>query len=77
MSRKDLTLRMEGQKPKVGDWVAFKSDIEQTAQIVKIRHQRNWAGIACTVLVVENLNGLKGEYLAGQTQTTLDLDEIF
>jgi hypothetical protein len=39
---------------KVGDWVDFKSDIEQSGQIVKIDGNR---------LHLHNDNGFRGEYL--------------
>ena len=50
---------------KVGDNVAFKSDIEQWAQIVEIK--RTYYGPA---LVLENLNGFYGDYIGGETITT-------
>ena len=56
---------VEGQSIRVGDCVSFKSDIEQYGQVVEIRR-----GILGGVdLVLENTNGLQGEYIGGQTQT--------
>ena len=47
---------------KPGDWICFKSDIEQSGKITRI----NGAHIT-----VENENGLEGCYLRGQTTVTL------
>ena len=45
---------------KVGDSVSFKSDIEQTGKIVKIKGNE---------LYLENENGFSGEYIGGQMGT--------
>jgi hypothetical protein len=50
---------------KVGDNVAFKSDIEQWAKIIEIK--KTHAGVA---LVLENIHGFHGHYIGGQTITT-------
>ena len=50
---------------KVGDNVAFKSDIEQWAQIIEIK--KTYMGVA---LVLENKHGFQGEYIGGSTITT-------
>ena len=50
---------------KVGDWVGFKSDIEQSGQIVEIK--KTYMGVA---LVLENKHGFQGEYIGGSTITT-------
>ena len=50
---------------KVGDNVAFKSDIEQWAKIVEIK--KTYAGVA---LVLENKHGFSGDYIGGDTITT-------
>ena len=50
---------------KVGDVVAFKSDIEQWAKIVEIK--KTYAGVA---LVLENKHGFSGDYIGGDTITT-------
>lgn len=56
---------VEGQCVRVGDYVSFKSDIEQYGQVVEIRR-----GILGGVdLVLENTNGFQGEYIGGETQT--------
>jgi len=51
---------------KVGDNVAFKSDIEQWAKIVEIK--KTYAGVA---LVLENKHGFSGDYIGGDTITTV------
>jgi hypothetical protein len=50
---------------KVGDNVAFKSDIEQWAKIIEIK--KTYMGVA---LVLENIHGFQGEYIGGETITT-------
>lgn len=60
-----LIAYVDGQGVGIGDYVCFKSDIEQSGQIVKIR--KNLMG--GTELVLENLHGFSGDYIGGQTQT--------
>jgi len=50
---------------KVGDNVAFKSDIEQWARIIEIK--KTYMGVA---LVLENKHGFSGDYIGGETITT-------
>lgn len=52
---------VEGKEVKVGDWVCFKSDIEQSGKIVEIRGN---------MLYLENENGFSGDYIGGETFTT-------
>ena len=49
----------------IGDWVGFKSDIEQSGRIVAIK--KTYMG---TSLVLENRNGFSGDYIGGDTITT-------
>ena len=49
----------------LGDWVGFKSDIEQSGKIVEIK--KTYAG---TSLTLENVNGFHGDYIGGDTITT-------
>jgi hypothetical protein len=60
-----LIAYVDGQGVGIGDWVSFKSDIEQSGQIVKIRKTM----FGQTELVLENLRGFSGDYIGGQTQT--------
>jgi hypothetical protein len=54
---------VDGQQVKVGDWVCFKSDIEQCGKIVQIKK-----GFGDT-LVLENKNGFQGDYIGGEERT--------
>ena len=56
---------VDGQPVKVGDWVSFKSDIEQSGQIVEIK--KSYMGYS---LVLENKTGFSGGYIGGDTITT-------
>ena len=56
---------VDGQEVTVGDWVGFKSDIEQSGQIVEIK--RSYMGVS---LVLQNNNGFSGDYIGGDTITT-------
>jgi hypothetical protein len=56
---------VEGETVKVGDWVCFKSDIEQSGQIIEIKS--TYMGHS---LVLENKSGFQGGYIGGSTITT-------
>jgi len=60
-----MTATVDGQTVKVGDWVGFKSDIEQSGQIVEIK--KSYMGHS---LVLENKSGFHGDYIGGSTITT-------
>ena len=64
---------VEGQKVGIGDWVCFKSDIEQSGQIVKIKQGQ----FGSTELVLENLHGFQGEYIGGETQTVERIEDCW
>ena len=57
--------KVEGQTVNIGDWVGFKSDIEQSGKIVAIK--QTYAG---TSLTLENTSGFSGDYIGGSTITT-------
>jgi hypothetical protein len=59
------TATVDGKTVKVGDWVGFKSDIEQSGQIVEIK--KSYMGYS---LVLENKSGFGGDYIGGDTITT-------
>jgi hypothetical protein len=61
-----MTETVDGQTVKVGDWVGFKSDIEQSGQIVEIK-KTTCFGVS---LVLENKSGFHGDYIGGDTVTT-------
>jgi len=61
------TAKVEGRTVKIGDWVGFKSDIEQGGQIIAIT--RDTTGYT---LHLENKNGFDGDYIGGDTITHQD-----
>lgn len=62
-----LIAYVDGQGVGIGDWVSFKSDIEQSGQIVRIKNSL----FGRTEFVLENFNGFQGDYIGGQTQTVV------
>jgi hypothetical protein len=66
---------IEGKEVKVGDWVGFKSDIEQSGRIIKIevdgwnRQER--------LLTLVNESGFDGEYIGGDGITTVWASECW
>ncbi len=54
---------VDGQRVKVGDWVCFKSDIEQSGRITAILSEGR--------LVLENPRGFQGDYIGG-SETTIE-----
>jgi len=60
-----MSALVEGQVVKIGDWVGFKADIEQSGKIVAIK--QTYAGASLTL---ENLSGFYGDYIGGETITT-------
>lgn len=59
------TCVVDGKTVKVGDWVCFKSDIEQCGKIVKIRTD----SFGKAELVLERESGFDGDYIGGETRT--------
>lgn len=59
------TAIVDGQEVKIGDWVCFKSDVEQSGQIVDIKS--SYMGKSLTL---ESKYGFHGDYIGGQTMTT-------
>ena len=53
--------KVDGQTVKVGDYVGFKSDIEQGGQIYKIEGDR--------LFLRAGPNGFDGDYIGGQETT--------
>lgn len=60
-----LIAYVDGQGVGIGDWVCFKSDVEQCGQIIKIRDTM----FGGKELTLENLRGFVGGYIGGQTIT--------
>ena len=57
---------VDGQRVQVGDWVCFKSDIEQSGRIEAV--------LSGGRLVLTNPNGFQGDYIGG-LETTLQRAE--
>lgn len=53
--------KVDGQIVLVGDWVSFKSDIEQTGQVYRIEGDR--------LFLQAGPNGFEGGYIGGQETT--------
>lgn len=58
---------------KVGDWVGFKSDIEQYGEIIKINRNR----FGHTVLTLKSEYGFDGDYIGGQTTTKINASQCW
>jgi len=69
----DMRAYVDGQEVRVGDWVSFKADIEQSGRVVRITE----GGFNRTRLVLENPNGFQGGYIGGQTETVEDADDCW
>jgi hypothetical protein len=54
----------------VGDWVGFKSDIEQHGRIKSIQRGRN-------TLILTNKDGFHGEYIGGDTETLVWFEDVW
>lgn len=52
---------VNGQRVKVGDWVSFKSEVEQSGKIEAI--------LSGNRLVLTNPNGFQGDYIGGLEAT--------
>lgn len=64
---------VEGQGVGIGDWVSFKSDVEQSGQIIKIKKGL----FGKTEFVLENFHGFQGDYIGGETQTVVRAEECW
>lgn len=53
--------RVDGQIVRVGDWVSFKSDVEQSGKIEAI--------LSGNRLVLTNERGFQGDYIGGSMTT--------
>ena len=52
---------VDGQRVQVGDWVCFKSDVEQSGKITAVLSEGR--------LVLTNPNGFQGDYIGGSETT--------
>jgi hypothetical protein len=57
--------KVDGQTVRVGDYVCFKSDVEQCGRVVKIRQN----SFGQPELVLEREGGFSGDYIGGQERT--------
>jgi hypothetical protein len=53
--------RVDGETVKIGDWVSFKCDIEQSGRIYRIEGDR--------LFLEAGPNGFEGGYIGGQDTT--------
>lgn len=60
---------------KVGDWISFKSDYEQSGRITKIERSRRLSG--GYELHLHNDNGFGGEYLRYATDTVVHCSDCW
>ena len=60
----------EEHEIEVGDWVGFKSDIEQHGKIKSIQRGRN-------TIILENQDGFEGDYIGGDTETIVFTDDVW
>ena len=57
------------QEAKVGDYIGFKSDVEQYAKVIKIVYLWTVSGNKTKAYVVEAPEGgFQGDYIYGQTE---------
>lgn len=62
----------DGNIVKVGDLVEFKCDIEQVGKVIAI--SRSWSGRVDFTL---ESDGFIGEFIGGETQTTMEADRCY
>ena len=59
-----MSAYVDGKEVNIGDWVCFKSDLEQSGQILGIKTR-----LGGKDLVLVNEAGFIGEYIGGDTRT--------
>ena len=64
-----MNVKVEGVIIKVGDWVGFKSDIEQSGKGNRI--------FSDGTLELYNENGFIGEYIGGDNFTDVDSEDFW
>lgn len=62
------TTILENKEVKVGDWVCFSYDTEQHGKIVEIKGRN---------LLLENKSGFAGDYIGGETQFLVEVDQCW
>lgn len=63
---------VDGKQVTVGEWVGFKSDIEQSGRIAEI-YRRNGRDY----LVLDNPSGFEGEYIRGAKTITIRAEDAW
>jgi hypothetical protein len=63
------TAQVDGQTVKVGDFVSFKSDVEQGGKITAMKNA-SWGGKELT-LESSSEYGFNGDYIGGEATTTV------
>lgn len=71
-TRKLSSAVIDGKTVKPGDYVGFKSDIEQGGRILAIT-KGNWG----VYLTLENPSGFSGEYIGGDTTTEVSINDCW
>ena len=66
---KEDNMKIEGKEVKIGDYVGFKSDIEQSGKIVQIH--RNG------VITLYSEHGFQGDYIGGQQYTDVSPEDCW
>ena len=61
---------------KVGDWVWFKADVEQSGQVESISTFTNYGCGSNANLHLVNPDRFSGDYIGGQTKATINADHI-
>lgn len=62
---------------KVGDYVSFKSDIEQSAEVVEIKTERRMYGPATVYVVKAPADGFSGHYIGRADFAEIDADDCW
>jgi len=67
---------VEGQEVKIGDYVGFKSDVEQGGEIVKIMRSTFCPGEHILTLKA-GPEGFQGGYIGGDVTTTVNTSDCW
>ena len=60
---------VDNKKVKIGDWVGFKADIEQSGKVIDIKGNGKRAELK---LSSDDTYGFDGDYLNGETETWIE-----
>jgi hypothetical protein len=71
-----LTAVVNGQEVKVGDYVCFKADVEQTGRIIQIDQPRQGWG-RTPILLLRNDNMFVGEYIGGEHEARVAAEDCW